>query len=160
MTPLCKKRARRKLSETPKHVSNPINTSKPLYPEQSSDELDKWMGLVNENIKTTQDKIERIESNIDYAKFEIQLQRIEALEKKVDEITKARLIIDRFFTHTINFLIDLREVVVKPEYTTLSGTVFKVWGGTQTCPWCDGIGLLTDKGTPLQGDDYDAKSKK
>ena len=58
--------------------------------------------------------------------------------------------LDRFLTHLINFLIDVREWATKPEYVTVGDWICEKWGKTQTCPWCDGLGILTEKGESLQ----------
>ena len=62
---------------------------------------------------------------------------------------RIRRVISKLITHTINFLIDAKDIISKEEYVLLSET--EMFKDTQYCPWCSGIGLLTKEGENIEG---------
>ncbi len=62
-----------------------------------------------------------------------------------------RRIVDRILTRTINFLIDVRDLVNDSPVVTF-GYILERYCKAKVCPWCDGLGLLTKDGKSIQED--------
>ena len=65
----------------------------------------------------------------------------------------------KLLTRAIDFLIDAREYVDDTPVICLHDWMEEHFGPTDFCPWCEGMGLLTEDGEPLNEEKLKCQSR-